>query len=221
MKQINTVLFDLDGTLTDPQKGIINSILFSLDKMQINESNIQELDTFIGPPLRDSFAGRYNLSHERADLAVQYYREYYAERGIFENNIYDGVHELLEYLTANNYRLFVATSKPTVFAIKVLEHFNLANFFTGIIGSNLDNTRSDKSEIIAHVISEYQLEVIHAIMIGDRKHDIIGAKNNLMKSIGVTYGYGSAEELSSHQPDFVVNNCNKLLNLFKNARFNS
>jgi phosphoglycolate phosphatase len=159
MNTINSVLFDLDGTLTDPKVGIVNSILFALDQLMIVENNVQELDAFIGPPLRDSFAGRYNLSHERADLAVQYYREYYAERGIFENNIYDGVHELLEYLTGNNFRLFVATSKPTVFAQKVLEHFELTNYFSGIAGSNLDNTRSDKTEIIAHVLTKYKLEV--------------------------------------------------------------
>lgn len=215
MKQINTVLFDLDGTLTDPQKGIINSILFALDQLMIVENNVQELDAFIGPPLRDSFAGRYNLSHERADLAVQYYREYYAERGIFENNIYDGVHELLEYLTGNNFRLFVATSKPTVFAQKVLEHFELTNYFSGIAGSNLDNTRSDKTEIIAHVLSEYKLEVSNSVMIGDRKFDIIGAQNNSMQSIAVTYGYGTIEEINNSRPDFIVNDCNELKDFFK------
>ncbi|MFN8713383.1 MAG: HAD family hydrolase [Bacteroidota bacterium] len=215
MNTINSVLFDLDGTLTDPKVGIVNSILFALDQLMIVENNVQELDAFIGPPLRDSFAGRYNLSHERADLAVQYYREYYAERGIFENNIYDGVHELLEYLTGNNFRLFVATSKPTVFAQKVLEHFELTNYFSGIAGSNLDNTRSDKTEIIAHVLSEYKLEVSNSVMIGDRKFDIIGAQNNSMQSIAVTYGYGTIEEINNSRPDFIVNDCNELKDFFK------
>jgi phosphoglycolate phosphatase len=215
MNTINSVLFDLDGTLTDPKVGIVNSILFALDQLMIVENNVQELDAFIGPPLRDSFAGRYNLSHERADLAVQYYREYYAERGIFENNIYDGVHELLEYLTGNNFRLFVATSKPTVFAQKVLEHFELTNYFSGIAGSNLDNTRSDKTEIIAHVLTKYKLEVSNSVMIGDRKFDIIGAQNNSMQSIAVTYGYGTIEEINNSRPDFIVNDCNELKDFFK------
>ena len=210
MDKIDNILFDLDGTLTDPKEGIVNSILFALEKLGIHENSIDELDTFIGPPLRESFISRYNLSNELADRAMLFYREYFSVKGIYENRIYPGVKELLETLCANNYKLFVATSKPTVFAAEVLRHFKIDSYFDEIIGSNLDNTRTDKTEIIAYAVSTYGLQASHSIMIGDRKHDIIGAKNNSLKTIGVTYGYGSPEEFLLYQPDFIVNNCKEI-----------
>lgn len=212
---IDNILFDLDGTLTDPKQGIVNSILFSLAKLGIKENNIEELDTFIGPPLRESFALRYKLTEQQADNAVSYYREYYAVKGIFENKIYPGITKLLEYLSSSGYRLFVATSKPTIYALKILEHFELNTYFIGVAGSNLDNSGTDKTEIISHVLSEYNLDADRTIMIGDRKHDLIGANNNSIKSIGVTYGYGSQEELSSFKPDFLSNSCLEIESIFK------
>lgn len=208
--KIHNILFDLDGTLTDPKEGIVNSILFALDKLGIQEENINELDTFIGPPLRGSFIARYNLSDNLADNAVTFYREYFSEKGLYENQVYPGVVELLEFLVSQKYQLYLATSKPTIYADKILWHFNLHKYFTGIVGSNLDNTRTDKSEVIAHVVSTYNLQPVNSIMVGDRKHDIIGAKNNSMRSIAVTYGYGSLEEISLHNPDFIVNSSNEL-----------
>jgi phosphoglycolate phosphatase len=208
--RIINILFDLDGTLTDPKEGIVNSILFAFNKLGIHENSIDELDTFIGPPLRESFLKRYNLTNELADKAMLYYREYFSVKGIHENKIYPGVKELLESLCAHNYKLFVATSKPTVFAVEVLRHFKIASYFNAITGSNLDNTRTDKTEIISYLVSTYGLEARDSIMIGDRKHDIIGARNNSMKTIGVTYGYGSQEELLSYQPDFIANNCKEI-----------
>jgi phosphoglycolate phosphatase len=208
------ILFDLDGTLTDPKEGIVNSILYALDKLGIRENNIVELDSFIGPPLRDSFVKRYNLTDELADQAMTYYREYFSVKGLFENKLYPGVVELLHSLTSNGYQLYVATSKPTVYSIQILKHFSLDSYFREIIGSNLDNTRTDKTEIISHIISTYHVPASHSVMIGDRQHDIIGAKNNSMKTIGVTFGYGSVEELLSFQPDFIVNNCKEIESLF-------
>jgi phosphoglycolate phosphatase len=211
---IKNILFDLDGTLTDPKEGIVNSILYALEKLGIHENSVEELDNFIGPPLRNSFMERYNLTSELADKAMLYYREYFSVKGIYENSIYHGVKELLESLSSQNYKLIVATSKPTVFAVEVLRHFKIDSFFYEIIGSNLDNTRTDKTEIISYILSGCGLLAGNSVMIGDRKYDIIGARNNSMKSIGVTFGYGSLQELLLCQPDFVVNNCKEIEALF-------
>ena len=139
-----------------------------------------------------------------------------AVKGIYENKIYPGVKEMLKTLSSHNFQLFVATSKPTVYAIEVLRHFKIDICFKEIIGSNLDNSRTDKTEIISHIISTYGLQASDSVMIGDRKHDIIGAKNNSMKTIGVTYGYGSIEELLSCQPDFIVNSSPEIEAIFLN-----
>lgn len=217
--RIDNILFDLDGTLTDPKEGIVNSIKFALDKLGIREENINELDTFIGPPLRESFAERYNLTNELADKAMLYYREYFSVMGLYENKIYDGVAQLLDLLYSHNYKLFVATSKPTVYSVKILRHFKIDNYFYEIVGSNPDNTRTDKTEILSYIIANFNLQASHSVMIGDRKHDVIGAKNNLMKTIGVTYGYGSLEELLLYKPDFIVHNCQEIKSLFLNNSF--
>jgi len=211
---IKNILFDLDGTLTDPKQGIVNSILYALEKLGIHESCIEELDKFIGPPLRDSFVERYNLTNELADKAMLFYREYFSVKGIYENKIYPGVKELLESLSSLGYNLIVATSKPTIFAVEVLRYFKIDGFFNEIVGSNLDNTRTDKTEIISHILASYGLLAGNSVMIGDRQFDTIGAKNNSMKSIGVTFGYGSSQELLFFQPDFVVDNCKEIEALF-------
>lgn len=214
---IKNILFDLDGTLTDPKEGIVNSILFALNKLGIHENSINELDTFIGPPLRESFLKRYNLTNELADKAMLFYREYFSVKGIYENRIYPGAKEILDTLFSRNFTLFVATSKPTVYAVEILRHFKIDSYFNGIVGSNLDNSRTDKTEIISHIISTYGLQAASSVMIGDRKHDIIGAKNNSMKTIGVTFGYGSLEELKLHQPDHIVNSCKEIEALLLNT----
>lgn len=212
-EKIENILFDLDGTLTDPGEGIINSILYALKKLGIEEHSINELHSFIGPPLRESFLVRYQLTQDAADNAVRFYREYYSEIGIYENILYPGMDQLLALLYKKSYRLYVATSKPTVFAEKIISHFNLSPYFTAIIGSNLDHTRTDKTEIITHVVSVYSLDTSKTVMVGDRKHDIIGANNNSLKSVGVLYGYGTYDELVQQQPDYIVNNCKELENL--------
>lgn len=209
-ERINNVLLDLDGTLTDPKEGIINSILYALDKLHIIEKSVSELNTFIGPPLRNSFLERYNLSDKMADEAVRFYREYYSEKGIYENVVYPGIKELLESLVKHGMRIFLATSKPTFFAEKILGHFNLTGYFNGVTGSNLDNSRTDKSEIISYAVSVNGLQAAGSIMVGDRKHDIIGARNNAMRVIAVTYGYGKIEELLLHHPDFLAKDCEEV-----------
>jgi phosphoglycolate phosphatase len=215
MQTFDNILFDLDGTLTDPKAGIIHSILYALEKLNIMEPFINELDAFIGPPLRDSFQMRYHLSDELADQALSFYRAYFSQKGIFENEPYPGVAELLKSLVAQNHRLYVATSKPTVFAHQILEHFHLDHYFSAVVGSNLDNTRTDKTEVISFLLAEQGLDAARSVMIGDRKHDLIGAKKNAMTSIAVTYGYGSLEELKAHQPDFMAHNCQELKDILE------
>ncbi|MES5894379.1 MULTISPECIES: HAD family hydrolase [Bacillus cereus group] len=191
-----TFLFDLDGTVTDPKKGIVNSVLYALEKVGIEELHVSELDSFIGPPIQQSFVERYNMNEGEVERAVFYFREYLKQRGLLENSVYEGIPNLLKQLKDTGNRLFIATSKPTIFARQVIEHFQLTNYFEDIIGSNLNGTRIKKEEIIAHILQQneglYKEEVV---MIGDRKHDIIGANHNGIASIGVLYGYGSENEL--------------------------
>ncbi|EJR61943.1 HAD hydrolase, family IA [Bacillus cereus VD115] len=191
-----TFLFDLDGTVTDPKKGIVNSVLYALEKVGIEELHVSELDSFIGPPIQQSFVERYNMNEGEVERAVFYFREYLKQRGLLENSVYEGIPNLLKQLKDTGNRLFIATSKPTIFARQVIEHFQLTNYFEDIIGSNLNGTRIKKEEIIAHILQHNEgLNKEEVVMIGDRKHDIIGANHNGIASIGVLYGYGSENEL--------------------------
>ncbi|MED3330814.1 HAD family hydrolase, partial [Bacillus thuringiensis] len=200
---------DLDGTLTDPKEGIVNSVLYALKKVGIEEVHISELDSFIGPPIQQSFVERYNMSEGEVERAVFYFREYLKQRGLFENNVYEGILKLLQQLKSSG--IFVATSKPTVFAKQVIEHFQLTNYFEDIIGSNLDGTRIKKEEIIAHILqTNEELNKEEMIMIGDRKHDIIGANQNGIASIGVLYGYGSEKELTEVSATYIVKDVEEL-----------
>ncbi|MFY0653051.1 MAG: HAD-IA family hydrolase [Cyclobacteriaceae bacterium] len=180
------VLFDLDGTIIEPEEGIINSVLFALNKLGIKEDDRVALRSFIGPPLTDSFTERYQLSETRALEAVKCYREFFSEKGILQNTLYDGVVDMLEELAGAGFRLFVATSKPTFYAEKIISRYGLDKYFEAVVGSNMDNTRKDKTEIIKHVITEYKLNSHETVMVGDRKYDIIGAHDNLIRSIGVS-----------------------------------
>ncbi|QWH00707.1 HAD family hydrolase [Bacillus mycoides] len=206
-----TFLFDLDGTLTDPKEGIINSVLYALEKIGIEEVNISELDSFIGPPIQQSFVDRYNMNEIEVERAVFYFREYLKQSGLLENKVYDGITTLLQELKDAGNRLFVATSKPTVFAKQVIEHFQLTTFFEEIVGSNLDGTRIQKEEIIAHILqTNEELKKEEMVMIGDRKHDVIGANSNGIASIGVLYGYGSEIELSDAGAIHIVKDVEEL-----------
>ncbi|PEB77945.1 HAD family hydrolase [Bacillus nitratireducens] len=206
-----TFLFDLDGTLTDPKEGIINSVLYALEKIGIEEVNISELDSFIGPPIQQSFIDRYNMNEIEVEQAVFYFREYLKQSGLLENKVYDGITTLLQELKDAGNRLFVATSKPTVFAKQVIEHFQLTTFFEEIVGSNLDGTRIKKEEIIAHILqTNEELKKEEMVMIGDRKHDVIGANRNGIASIGVLYGYGSEIELSDAGAVHIVKDVEEL-----------
>ena len=205
-----TVLFDLDGTITDPKEGITRSVRYALRKFSIDIENLDELEKFIGPPLKQSFMDFFSFSGEQSLRAIEYYREYFREKGIFENRVYEGIPEILSELKAGNVTLAIATSKPTVFAEQIIAHFQLSGYFEEIIGSNLDNSRSEKKDVIAHALSELKCEVSQTVMIGDRKHDIIGAKENRMDSVGVLYGYGSREEIRAAGPVFIAESVGEL-----------
>lgn len=199
------ILFDLDGTLTDPGEGITNSIMYALDKYGIKVGERSDLHKFIGPPLMDSFEKYYGFSKEESKMAVEYYREYYRDKGIFENMLYDGFEDLLKTLKANNKIIIVATSKPEVFAKQILQHFNIEKYFTYVAGSNLDGTRTKKDEVIKYALESCNItELSKAVMVGDRKYDIIGAKKLGISSIGVLFGYGHRDELEKAGADFIV-----------------
>ena len=208
------ILFDLDGTITDPKEGITKSVAYALSKFGIKVDSLNELCKFIGPPLKDSFIEYYNFNDDEAEKAIKYYREYFSDRGIYENQVYKGVEDMLISLKENDKVLIVATSKPTVFAKKILEHFNLRNYFSFVSGSNLDGTRVKKSEVIQYALEGNNIKNLsEVIMIGDRKHDVYGAKEIGIESIGVLYGYGDYEELYDNGANYIVNNVEELRKL--------
>lgn len=205
MARYKFVLFDLDGTLTDPKLGITKSVQYALNKMGIKENDLDKLIKFIGPPLAHSFQEFYGFDERKAWQAVEFYREYFAVKGIFENKVYEGIPELLEELYDRGLVLAVATSKPTVFAEKILNHFKLEKYFTAVVGSNLDGSRVDKGEVIEETLHILGIDDLgKAVMVGDRKHDIIGAKRNNVSAVAVGYGYGSKEEFEQAGADYVV-----------------
>ncbi len=205
------ILFDLDGTLTDPKVGITKSVQYALAKNDIKEESLTELEKFIGPPLKESFIEFYSFDEQKAKQAIDYYREYFRDKGIFENELYEGISDLLSDLRNRDFIIAIATSKPTVFAQSILEYFGLKEYFDIVVGSNLDGTRTSKSEIISYVIDKLKIDKLEdVIMIGDRKHDIIGAQKNNIDSVGVSYGYGTIEELESVKPTYIVNSISEL-----------
>jgi phosphoglycolate phosphatase len=211
------ILFDLDGTLTDSVEGVTRSVQYALQMYGI-EASSEELRSFVGPPLHWSFENNYGFSKSKALQAVEYYREYYREKGIFENRLYPNITEMLDALLKRGADLYVATSKPTVFALQVLQYFKIDRYFTTIAGSNLDGTRVDKSEVIDFVLSNNEdIDKNRAVMVGDRKHDIIGARTCGLGSIAVTYGYGSPIELTTAEPTFIVRSVEELSELLLSA----
>ena len=199
------LLFDLEGTLTDPGIGITNSVMYSLRKFDINVEDRTSLYKFIGPPLRESFEKFYGFSGEKSKLAVQYYREYFKKQGLYENEVYGGIADLLIQLKERGKSLIVATSKPESFAVEILQHFNLYDYFDFVAGATMDETRIKKADIIKYALQSCNIfEKSSAIMIGDREHDIIGAKENGLDSIGVLFGYGGYDELIEAGATFVA-----------------
>ncbi|MEF2868249.1 MAG: HAD-IA family hydrolase [Anaerobutyricum sp.] len=214
MKQY--LLFDLDGTLTDPMVGITSSVQYALEKFGIHVRYLKELIPFIGPPLAESFQKFYGFSKEDAEKAIQYYREYYAPKGIFENEVYEGIPEMLAHLTEAGFTLLVATSKPTVFARKVLKHFGMEDYFSFVGGSELDGSRTKKAEVISYILKTCGIEAKEAIMIGDRRHDIEGGKACGLESVGVLYGYGMEQELTEAGANHIIRTVAELEDYLRN-----
>ena len=196
MSSYQYALFDLDGTLTDPGEGITRSVQYALAKFGIVVENRRELYCFIGPPLHESFEKYYGFSAKDAFRCVDAYREYYAVKGIFENEVYVGIGDALAELKERGVRISLATSKPEGYAKQILEHFGLIGYFDAVAGSNMDGSRTKKAEVVERALMLLSNpDVRDCIMIGDREHDIIGGKAHGMDTLGVTFGYGSEDEL--------------------------
>ena len=211
MKKYDVVLFDLDGTLTDSSAGIINSIIYALDKYGISVEDNTVLRKFLGPPLHESFKKFYGFDDKKAMQATNFYREYFSTKGFLENKVYDGISELLQNLNDNGKRLIVATSKPQVFTDTIIKHFALDKYFEFVAGSNMDGTRSKKAEVIEYALNKCLItDKSNVVMVGDRKHDIIGANAVGIDSIGVEYGYGDYDELKSAGATYIAKTVDEL-----------
>ncbi len=213
---IKYLFFDLDGTLTDPFEGITRSVEYALNRYGIEVEDRRTLAPFIGPPLADSFMKYYGFTREMAFEAIDVYRERFRDIGLFENEVYDGIPEMLDTLAKAGARIILATSKPRIFSQRILEHFDLADYFTLIDGSELDGTRVNKDEVIAHALEVLGCEKSEVVMIGDRLHDIHGAKKNALESIGVLWGYGSRDELIEAGADSIAETIAELTEMLIN-----
>jgi phosphoglycolate phosphatase len=198
------LFFDLDGTLTDPAEGIVRCIQYSLATLQISCPPDEELTRYIGPPLRETFISLFNSADPvLIERAIAIFRERFSTVGLFENIPYSEVPTMLQQLNSGSYRLFVATSKPQVFAQRILQHFGLADHFEEICGNDLEGNLDDKAELLRQLLVNRSLDPTETVMVGDRKHDVIAAKSNGLVSVGVTYGYGSSEELIEAGVDYL------------------
>ncbi len=210
------IFFDLDGTLTDPALGITNSLIYALEKFGIEVASREELYQFIGPPLIEKMMEVYGFSKEKATKCLMYYREYFSDKGLFENLVYDGIPEMLADLRSSGYKLVLATSKPEVYARRILEHFNLAKYFEYIGGCDLGEKLSTKAAVIKYVMDTLGInEPSTCIMVGDREHDVIGARNCGLECVGVLFGYGTREELARANANYIVDSVSTLAKLLK------
>lgn len=201
------ILFDLDGTITESAPGITNSVAYALEKMGLEAVDKEELKKFIGPPLMDSMQKYYGMTEEEAAQGVVYYREYYTEKGIFENSVYEGFMDSLKALRASGRTILMVTAKPEDYAKLIAEHFGFAEYFDGIYGASMDESRNKKADVIRYALHESGIEnenLEKVLMVGDRNHDILGAKENGLDSMGVLYGYGSREELEEAGADYIA-----------------
>ena len=201
-KRYDTILFDLDGTLTDPQEGITKSVQYALRKTGIEVEDRTKLLPFIGPPLMYSFQHFYGLTKEEAREAIGYYREYFERDGMYDNRAFDGMADILAMLKAKGKTLLVATSKPTIFADPIVRHYGMGEYFKEIIGASTDGTRTEKGQVIAEALRYTDSPREAVLMIGDREHDVIGAREHGIDVLNVGFGYGTAEEREVHKPDY-------------------
>lgn len=210
----NYLLFDLDGTLTDPKVGICTCVQYALHSFGIEEPDLDKLEPFIGPPLKDSFMQFYNMSEEQAEAAIVKYRERFHDTGLFENEVYEGIPKMLASLKAVGATLAVASSKPTVYVKRILEHFDIAKYFDVVVGSELDGTRVNKDEVVKEALRQLfgsnPVDKGKIYMVGDRHFDVEGAHVLGIESVGVTYGYGSMEELKEAKSEYIVRSVEEL-----------
>lgn len=205
MKQYKYLLLDLDGTITDSETGITRCVEYALNHFGIQVDDLRELSPFIGPPLLDSFKDFYNFTDEQAAIAVEKYRERYEKKGILENKLYPGIGEFLAEARLKDKIVILATSKPEIFAKRILDYFELSNYFSFVAGSGLDGSLHTKTDVIDYILQSNKItDLSSVVMIGDRKHDIIGAKNVGIDSVGVLYGFGDYKELSEAGADYIV-----------------
>lgn len=211
------ILFDLDGTLTDPKLGITSSVQYALGALGIEEPSLDKLEPFIGPPLADSFREFYGLNEEQIVTAIAKYRERFQDKGIYENEIYPGIDAMLAALKADGKKLAIASSKPTPFVERILDYFAIRVYFDVIIGSNMDGTRSKKEEVVEEALRQLvpagmtpAQKKVAVAMVGDRRFDIEGAKEHGITSVGVTFGYAPEGELEQAGADFIVDTVDAL-----------
>ena len=199
------ILFDLDGTLTNSELGITKSVQHALKKFGIEVEDRTVLRPFIGPPLGESFQVYYGMSKEESERAIEYYRERFSVKGLYENEVYEGVEKLLQDLKESGKKLILATSKPEKFTMLILEHFDLLKYFDFVAGATMDGSRGEKADVIRYALEISGIkDKSEAIMVGDRKFDILGAKENGLASIGVLYGFADREELTEAGADYIV-----------------
>lgn len=209
-------LFDLDGTLTASGEGILNSARYALNKMEYPIPEQKILQKFIGPPLMDAFMSHCAMTKEVAAEAVFHYRTYFKEKGIFENSLYDGVKELLHDMQKAGKKIILCTSKPEVFSVQILKHYEIDKYFHFVAGAIMDGVRSKKTEIIAHILDTLKIPAKDSVMIGDTEFDILGAKQFSLTSVGVLYGYGSREGHEKAGADYIVKSVSELYDLIFN-----
>ena len=201
---LTNVLFDLDGTLTDSKDGIIKCMHYALDKLDCKYPAEFEDDSFIGPPLRITFKKLFNTNDEALiEKAVALYRERFSTVGLFENKVYPGIPEMLSSLHKKSFKLYVVTSKAKIYADRIIDHFQLSPWFNDVYGSELGGRFDNKADLITFILNNRKLRVEETVMIGDKKEDIMAGKANRTKTIGVTYGYGSLQEISDTAPDYI------------------
>ena len=205
------LFFDLDGTLTDPAEGITNSFIYALKYFGIEVPSYETLCTYIGPPLVTTWKEQYGFNDEKAAEGVKKYREYFADKGLFENKVYPGIPELLQKLKAAGKHLYVATSKPEEYSKRIMDKFDLSKYFEAVCGSNIDETRSTKAEVVAYAMETAGIKnPDNILMIGDRKHDVIGSKENGIKCCGVLFGYGNRQELEEAGAAYIASDIDEL-----------
>lgn len=199
----DTLLFDLDGTLTDSTEGIVRCLEYALERMGFDIP--EDTNKFLGPPLYRSFAEFCGMNEEQVNEAVRIFRERYSTMGLFENRVYEGVPEMLKRLRDGGKRIMVATSKPEVYAVRIFDRFGLSQFFEIVGGANINGTRNNKDEVIEYVLEKAGIsDRSSVLMIGDRRQDVIGAHKTGLKCMGILWGFGSIEELTEAGADFIA-----------------